>query len=471
MAEASRRGGATAAADSLAAAHLLEGYLGARDSATDRRGGRGWLRTGARRPLRRPRGPGRRRPRAAPPRTRRSEREKRRGKEEEQAEVAAPPPPTAPARGPRPAGAAAHRRRGLLGRGPRGAAGTGGAACATRGRSAAAPARHRETPAPPRGPRPPRPGRRRPRRPAPPPVPGRRRGRSALARPLVPRSRSSSHFHGDGSGRVVVHDPERRERQRSRRHPRREGRRLQLDPVPGPGDDRRQALRPLPGALRARLRTCPTAPRSNALDRAGEKGLDVHDPRGLQPRAGRAAGRGIGPRPAATWTPASAPSSWTPPKYGGKDAENLEGFLFPDTFELKPGAPAADLVQLQLQDFKRRIKGVDMSYAKSKNLTVYDVVTIASMVEAEAGTPAQRPAGRGGDLQPPEGRDDAGDRRDGPLRGRQLRQPADRIGAGDGLARTTPAPTRACRRDRSAIPAWPRSKRRRSPPRRTSSST
>lgn len=79
-----------------------------------------------------------------------------------------------------------------------------------------------------------------------------------------------------------------------------------------------------------------------------------------------------------------------PAEYGGKNAKDLEGFLFPDTFELKPNAPVADLVQLQLQDFKRRIKGVDMKYAKSKNLTVYDVVTIASMVEDEAGIDSQR---------------------------------------------------------------------------------
>jgi UPF0755 protein len=79
-----------------------------------------------------------------------------------------------------------------------------------------------------------------------------------------------------------------------------------------------------------------------------------------------------------------------PAQYGGRGARDLEGFLFPDTFELKPGAPAADLVQLQLQDFKRRIKGVDMSYAKSKNLTVFDVLTIASMIEREAGVSGQR---------------------------------------------------------------------------------
>jgi len=74
-----------------------------------------------------------------------------------------------------------------------------------------------------------------------------------------------------------------------------------------------------------------------------------------------------------------------------KASRGHEGFLFPDTFELKPGAPVADLVQLQLQDFKRRVRGVDMSYAKSKNLTLHDVITIASMVEREAMVEKERP--------------------------------------------------------------------------------
>ncbi len=79
-----------------------------------------------------------------------------------------------------------------------------------------------------------------------------------------------------------------------------------------------------------------------------------------------------------------------PAEYGGKNAENLEGFLFPDTFELDAHAPVGDLVRDQLQDFKRRVAGVDMSYAKAKNLTVYDVVTIASMVEEEAQLDSER---------------------------------------------------------------------------------
>jgi uncharacterized YceG family protein len=79
-----------------------------------------------------------------------------------------------------------------------------------------------------------------------------------------------------------------------------------------------------------------------------------------------------------------------PAEYGAKNAKNLEGFLFPDTFELDAHAPVTDLVRDQLEDFKRRIARVDMSYAKSKNLTVYDVVTIASMIEKEAQLESER---------------------------------------------------------------------------------
>ena len=91
------------------------------------------------------------------------------------------------------------------------------------------------------------------------------------------------------------------------------------------------------------------------------------------------------------YTKATVESKYLDPAdYGGKGAKNLEGFLFPNTFELKPKAPVEDLVELQLKDFKKQIKGVDMRYAKSKNLTVYDVVTIASMIEEEAGLDGQR---------------------------------------------------------------------------------
>jgi uncharacterized YceG family protein len=94
---------------------------------------------------------------------------------------------------------------------------------------------------------------------------------------------------------------------------------------------------------------------------------------------------------AGSYTKATVKSKFlNPAKYGGKGAKDLEGFLFPDTFELKPNTPVADLVQLQLQDFKKRIKGVDMKYARSKNLTTYDVLIIASMIEREVAAASQR---------------------------------------------------------------------------------
>ena len=81
----------------------------------------------------------------------------------------------------------------------------------------------------------------------------------------------------------------------------------------------------------------------------------------------------------------------SPNAYGAQGrARNLEGFLFPDTFEVARRSPIGDLVGLQLQDFKKRIKGVDMRYAKSKNLTTYDVLIIASMIEREVQVPRER---------------------------------------------------------------------------------
>jgi UPF0755 protein len=79
-----------------------------------------------------------------------------------------------------------------------------------------------------------------------------------------------------------------------------------------------------------------------------------------------------------------------PNKYGAKNPKSLEGFLFPATYELDPGATVDQLVSKQLQGFEQNFAGVDMSYAKSKNLTVYDVLTIASMIDKEVQIPSER---------------------------------------------------------------------------------
>jgi UPF0755 protein len=78
-------------------------------------------------------------------------------------------------------------------------------------------------------------------------------------------------------------------------------------------------------------------------------------------------------------------------RYGVQnEPESLEGFLFPATYELRRGASAVTLVRRQLAAFEQAFTRVDLSYARSKNLTAYDVVTIASMVEREAQVPRER---------------------------------------------------------------------------------
>jgi UPF0755 protein len=78
----------------------------------------------------------------------------------------------------------------------------------------------------------------------------------------------------------------------------------------------------------------------------------------------------------------------SPPGYGHH--LNMEGFMFPATYTIRPGEKAPALVAQQLDAFRANAAKVDMSYAKSKNLTPYDVLTIASMIEREARAPGDR---------------------------------------------------------------------------------
>lgn len=80
-----------------------------------------------------------------------------------------------------------------------------------------------------------------------------------------------------------------------------------------------------------------------------------------------------------------------PSKYGAKDPSSLEGFLFPATYELQPQSTVDDLVFQQLDAFRRSFSQVDLSYAKNKNLTPYDILIIASMIDREVVVPRERP--------------------------------------------------------------------------------
>jgi UPF0755 protein len=74
-----------------------------------------------------------------------------------------------------------------------------------------------------------------------------------------------------------------------------------------------------------------------------------------------------------------------------KDARGIEGFLFPATYEFTPKTTAAKLVADQIAFFEQNWAKVDLADARKKNLTPYDVLIIASMVEKETIVASERP--------------------------------------------------------------------------------
>ncbi|MBV9941374.1 MAG: endolytic transglycosylase MltG [Solirubrobacterales bacterium] len=78
--------------------------------------------------------------------------------------------------------------------------------------------------------------------------------------------------------------------------------------------------------------------------------------------------------------------------YGApRDTPDLEGFLFPDTYQLVEPISVQKLVGDQLRTFRQEFAGVNLAYARSKHLTPYDVLIVASMVQAEAATAHDQP--------------------------------------------------------------------------------
>ena len=69
----------------------------------------------------------------------------------------------------------------------------------------------------------------------------------------------------------------------------------------------------------------------------------------------------------------------------------LEGFLFPATYQFTARTTSRELTAAQLKAFRKNWATINLAYARSKNLTPYDVLTIASMIEKEAVAPEERP--------------------------------------------------------------------------------
>ena len=76
---------------------------------------------------------------------------------------------------------------------------------------------------------------------------------------------------------------------------------------------------------------------------------------------------------------------WTPP------GDNLEGYLFPDTYLVPKGAGPRGIIQMMLDEFQRQVVVPDGAAAARQPGGLPAVVTLASLVEREAEVDSDRP--------------------------------------------------------------------------------
>jgi len=73
------------------------------------------------------------------------------------------------------------------------------------------------------------------------------------------------------------------------------------------------------------------------------------------------------------------------------EGESLEGYLFPDTYYFPKGFPQEKIIAAMTQRFRNAISDEWRARAATLNLSLHQVVTLASIIEKETGTPAERP--------------------------------------------------------------------------------
>jgi UPF0755 protein len=70
---------------------------------------------------------------------------------------------------------------------------------------------------------------------------------------------------------------------------------------------------------------------------------------------------------------------------------SLEGYLFPDSYELNTRTTVNDLVRSMLEQLERRFDVSLRNKGAERGLTPHQVLTLASIIEREAAYPAERP--------------------------------------------------------------------------------
>ncbi len=73
------------------------------------------------------------------------------------------------------------------------------------------------------------------------------------------------------------------------------------------------------------------------------------------------------------------------------EADTLEGFLFPDTYHFIKGVTAEDVIETIVGRFFRKVPGEDELRARELGMSLYQIVTLASIIEKEAVLDREKP--------------------------------------------------------------------------------
>ncbi|MEX2047893.1 MAG: endolytic transglycosylase MltG [Chloroflexota bacterium] len=69
---------------------------------------------------------------------------------------------------------------------------------------------------------------------------------------------------------------------------------------------------------------------------------------------------------------------------GMEPAAPLEGYLFPDTYFMRPDMTAPQIVKVLLDTFERKVGATLRTASAQRNMPIYDLVKLASIIEREA---------------------------------------------------------------------------------------
>jgi UPF0755 protein len=86
------------------------------------------------------------------------------------------------------------------------------------------------------------------------------------------------------------------------------------------------------------------------------------------------------------------PDKFVVPQIGGITVKvnTLEGLLWPDTYNMMAGDGPTQLIGAQLQAFNKKTASLDWTKADALQMTPYQILIVASLIEKEAVTPSDR---------------------------------------------------------------------------------